>query len=262
MSQPTVVIEDNPPRLRFKNEAKEDRHATNLTGKAEYRNVVKVYVRAAGDNKCEVPFLVQSFGIEEQVVQKEVTRDVTRMVKTSENELGQPIYEQVTEPKTEIVDGKEYIYTDTFPWIEHLKQRLKHKTISQNYYDYCLKSYKHWQETGEIPIDGTPLIEWNMVSEAIKKRCIDMGINTVERLAEATAEATQEIGMGGQEAKRKAKSFLEVGGSQEAAAKITILETAQEKDQGTISELQEKVAQLTALAQKKKPGRPPKEAVA
>jgi len=42
-------------------------------------------------------------------------------------------------------------------WLKGLQDRLRNRLISQDYHDFCVKSYKRWQENGEVPIDGTPI---------------------------------------------------------------------------------------------------------
>jgi len=254
--------DEKPPFLRFAHEAVEDRHASNITGKTEYRNVVKVFIHAAGDNKCEVPAIVRGFGITKELVEREKTSIVERKIQ-KEDENGEIYFETLTQPETKIVTEPQYIYTETTPWLDKIKSDLRHGRISQNYYDYCIRHFKSWEAKGETPIDGIPIIEWTMISEMHKKKCLDIGINTVQRLAEATEEALANIGMGARDIKKKAIAYLDSSNDiGAAAAKIAALELELEskaKQSQTNSDLQNKIAELEAkLNNKPKRGRPAK----
>jgi len=258
--------EDNPPRIRFDNLGMEDRHRGNLTGNMEYRNTTVVYISAYGDTKCEVIDIVKGFGIEQRIVQKEVTKEVTRAVQKIDDE-GQPYYEDLNEMETKTVEVPEFIYTETTPWFDKLKERLKHGQITQDYHDYCHKMYKRWEETGVLPVDGEPLAEWKMISAALRSKFIEMGINTVERLADATEEAMQSAGMGARDAKRKATNYLNVSNdSIKAAAAITNMEQKLERAEAATHKMQsdydDKIAELEAKIKANEPkkiGRPKKE---
>ena len=255
--------EDNPPFIRFDNIAIEDRHKGNLTGKAEYRNATVVFISAFGDTKCEVIDIVKGFGIEQRVVQKEVTKEVVRAIqKLDEN--GEVYYEDKKEMETKTVEVPEFIYTDTTPWFDKLKERLKHGQITQNYHDYCRKMFAKWEETGVLPVDGEPLANWKMISAALRSRFIEMGINTVERLAEASEEAIQAAGMGSRDAKRKAANYLNVSdGSLKAAAALTNMAQKLERAEAATHKMQsdydDKIAELEKrikATEPKKIGRP------
>lgn len=260
MAQPVAIepnVEDNPPMLRFENAAELDKRLTEITGRNQYRNVIKGYVRAYGDIKCEVPVRVKWFRVTPKTVQKEVTRPIEKMVKRVNSETKEEYYEKIVQNETSIVEDVEFIYEDTWPWFDTLKERLRNKKISEDYYNYCLRAFKKWEENGEIPVDGIPIAEWAMMPEAIKKRCIEIGINTVERLAEANDDTLAQIGMGAREFKNKANAYLNADTSRNRAAALII--SAQEeaerakrqKDElvGVVSQLQAKIAKLEALAE-------------
>lgn len=255
--------QDDPPFIRFEQMALEDRHRGNLTGKMEYRNATVVYISAHGDTKCEVIDIVKGFGIEEREIQREETKEVTRVIQKMD-ENGEKVFEDVVEMETKIVKVPEFIYTETTPWFDKLKARLKHKQITRDYHDYCHKMYAKWEETGVLPVDGEPLAEWKMISAALRSRFIDMGVNTIERLADATEEAMQSAGMGARDAKRKAVNYLSASGNQEkAAAALTNMEQKMERAEAATHKLQsdyeDKVASLEAMIatlQPKKIGRP------
>lgn len=145
-------------------------------------------------------------------------------------------------------------------WLAQLKEKLHHKFITQNYYDFCLRSWKRYQETGEVPEEGTPIKGWNMLSDAQQRMVLNAQITTVEKLAEATEEAMAVIGMGAREMKKKAQHWLESDTTRgQAAAKIAALEAEREamvereaKANERLSQLERKLAELSEKPKRKK----------
>ena len=58
LDDPNILREDKPPMLEFERETREDRMTTEQTGRYGFRDVIVVYVRAFGDVKTRVPFIV------------------------------------------------------------------------------------------------------------------------------------------------------------------------------------------------------------
>jgi len=245
--------EDRMPFLLFKNEGVLDRHQTNLTGQNQYRNAVIVEIMAHGDTKTIVPQVVVGWTVETRLVKTEKDIPITISVQR-EDEHGKIYFEDESRVERRVVEEPQFIYTETFPWFEKLRERLKNGQISKNYYDSCVRAYDQWKETNEIPVDGVPLIEWRMIDEALKKKFIEMGINTVERLAEATEEALEQAGMGSRDAKKKAETYLRTNNdASQAAAMVTQmeneLETKTAEFEATMSDYEKKLAELEAQVQ-------------
>jgi len=250
---PTIQTENRPPLLRFVSLAVEDRFASEESGQVEYKDVIKVYVRAAGDTKCEVPFIAKETVYEPRTAVVDVQSTRMRNFRDGNGDMSQK-EEAFVERKEEVLYDKKVIY----PWIAQLKDKLKNGWVSQEYFDFCEKALDRFMRNEDAPVVGIPLVEWRGAPESIKKKAIDIGINSVELAAEMTEEAMQAIGIGARDLKNKAIAFIEADKApNKAAQKIVNLEAKN-------AALMERLEALERVARdnqevKKSPGRPRKE---
>jgi hypothetical protein len=71
------------------------------------------------------------------------------------------------------------------------------------------KMYALWKDGQELPVNGTPIRGWMLISAAQQANLIAKGIATVEDLAALNAEGAQRIGMGAIELKNRAIATLQ-----------------------------------------------------
>jgi len=98
-------------------------------------------------------------------------------------------------------------------------------------FDYR-KAYKMWQEGQEMPVDGTAIKGWGVISPAQQETLIRMNIRTVEDLALVNDEGMKRIGMGALDLKNKASAWI----SQMKDKGATTIELAELKRQNAILE--------------------------
>jgi len=254
LDDPNVLREDDPPMLRFERTTMENRHKTEETGRYGYKDAIIVHVRSYGDTKTEVPYVAWTTAmvpmIEQVMVEKQVPVIVERVAAD-----GSISEEEEYRKKTTMEERATYEEEEVFPWFDQLDERLRNGRISQRYRDHCRKAFAQWKERGDIPIDGTPVADWRMISPAQQNTLIDAGINTIERVAEMNEDAMQTIGMGARDMKKKAVAFLEAGqGTEKTAAQIVTLTTKLDTEREQRHGLEEKVAELEQMisAQKAK----------
>lgn len=128
--------------------------------------------------------------------------------------------------------------------------------------------FEAWKAGQEVPVDGTPLSSWTLLSPAQAQNMKSMGLLTIEDVAAANAEALSRIGMGAMELKQKAIDWLKAANSVGAsAAEMDKLRADLEAaNQRIITLEQSNQALESALAaaqgtgEPKRRGRPPKEA--
>jgi len=197
-----------PPFLRFEEGHIKDNTASLAAGRAVFKPQTVVYIRAPGDEKCEVPY----------VVEKTVCNGLT---------------------------GKE---EKVYPWDTHLKEKRHHGFISQQYYDFCQRSLKHWRETNETLVEGTPINAWAMLSKAEAENLRSLGILSVEMCSQMTEEAMSAYGMGARNLKEKAQNWLNANAEPgKAAEQISILES----NLKSVSQRAEEVVTMNSLLQNK-----------
>lgn len=247
LSDPNLMAEDTPPMLRFERSTLKDPVETERRGLYTPMDAILVHMRAYGDIKNEVPYVAEKTAytpsIEQVLVEKTVP---VRVIK--EDEQGNRVEEVRYETKEVLEDKATYTAALVSPWITTLKDRLNNGKITRNFYDHCIEAFERWKASGDVPINGYPVIEWRMITPAQQERLVLMGLNAVEKVAEMTEDAMQEYGMGARDLKRKAAEFLLAGTDQaKSAAKIISLETQNDMMRAELSRVQEKMVELEQL---------------
>lgn len=93
-------------------------------------------------------------------------------------------------------------------WFQQLKSQVQAGRLPPQFEATYRQAYEFWRRGEEIPVQGTPLKGWPVLSPAQQKNCLNANIRTVEDLAQANGEALARMGMGGVEMKQKAEAWL------------------------------------------------------
>jgi len=147
--------------------------------------------------------------------------------------------------------------TDRIPqlaevWLAQLEASVREGRLPQNWADGYRTKYEQWRRGEEVPVDGTPLKSWPLLSPAQLKNILAANIRTVEDLAAANGEALTKLGMGAQDLKQKATAWLkDAAGPGKVAAENAALKADNEQMKKQLAELQNQVAQLQSLVPKK-----------
>lgn len=104
--------------------------------------------------------------------------------------------------------GKDDVHKTVDVWIQDMKEKANTGKISFEDQAYYLSRYDAWKKGLEMPIDGSPIKGWGVLSPAQQKSLISVGVLTVEDLAAINDEGIRRIGMGGVELRRKANAWL------------------------------------------------------
>lgn len=145
-------------------------------------------------------------------------------------------------------------------WFDYLKQQVAEQRFEADWLAAYRRAYDAWKEGKEIPVEGTPVINWPVASPAQVRMLQDLRILTVEVLAEANSELIARLGMGGLSLVEKAKAFVsQANGPGKLAEQIADLKTRTEAAERINADLIEKnkvlARQLEAMAAGK--GNPP-----
>jgi hypothetical protein len=93
-------------------------------------------------------------------------------------------------------------------WFDILDQDVRNNRIPQEWLDNYKKAYDAFKNGQEIPVVGTAIRGWGIISPAQQETLIKMSVLTVEDLAAMNDEGIKRIGMGGIDLKNKAKAWL------------------------------------------------------
>lgn len=153
-------------------------------------------------------------------------------------------YALVTPPYSK--DVFEQIATE---WLDQMRRDAKAGRLPQEFYERYTRAYEAWKRGEELPVDGTPIKGWAVISPAQMKNLIAINIVTVESLANVNEEGLRRIGMGSSELRDKAKAWLSQAKDkgpltmENAAlkAEVNALKTSNEHLESRVRELAERI---------------------
>ena len=93
-------------------------------------------------------------------------------------------------------------------WLSNVERNLRDGRIPQTWADQWKESLKRWKEGQEMPLNGTPIKGWGVISPAQQATLIGINCRTVEDLAAINDEGIRRVGMGAIELRDKAKNWL------------------------------------------------------
>ena len=93
-------------------------------------------------------------------------------------------------------------------WKMNMKQDVHNQRMPEEWMVNYLKAYEMWRNGQEMPLSGTPIKGWGVISPAQQETLIRMMVLTVEDLAAINDEGVKRVGMGGLDLKNKAVAWL------------------------------------------------------
>lgn len=93
-------------------------------------------------------------------------------------------------------------------WFRINDENVKRERMPASWRDKWKESYRLWKSGQEIPLDGTPVKNWGILTPAQRANLIGMNIRTVEDVAKMNDEAQRRFGMGALDLKNKAIAYL------------------------------------------------------
>lgn len=130
-------------------------------------------------------------------------------------------------------------------WFDNMKQDVQNGRLPREWMDGYLRKYEAWKGGQEIPLEGTAIKGWGVISPAQQETLLRLNILTVEDLAGVTDEGAKRIGMGAMELKSKARAWLaQLHDRGPLTVKMAALEQENALLKGTIESLTDKVNKL------------------
>jgi len=94
-------------------------------------------------------------------------------------------------------------------WFSQLENDVRNERIPQQWLEQFKESYRAFQNGQEMPLHGTPIKGWGVISPAQQETLIRMNCLTVEDLSKMNDEGIKRFGMGAAELKMKATAWLD-----------------------------------------------------
>lgn len=125
------------------------------------------------------------------------------------------------------------------------ESNAKNNRIPNEWLEAWRKMYAAWKNGQEMPLDGTPIKGWGVISPAQQEMLIRMSVHTVEDLAGINDEGMRRYGMGGLDLKNKAKNWLaSIKDHGPTTMKLSALEKENENLTVELNSLKEKMDKL------------------
>ncbi len=93
-------------------------------------------------------------------------------------------------------------------WLAEIETHARTGRMPPERVDAYKRSYAAWKEGNELPVDGTPIKGWPVISPAQQETLIRMKVMTVEVLAAMNDEGVKRYGMGAQDLVNKARAWI------------------------------------------------------
>lgn len=113
-------------------------------------------------------------------------------------------YAHITPPYS-----KDVIVQKVSAWLAQLDVDVNNGRIPAKWRDAWKDGYAKWQNGQEMPLHGTAIRGWGVISPAQQENLIRMNILTVEDLAHINDEGAKRLGLGWLELKTKARTWLD-----------------------------------------------------
>ena len=162
-------------------------------------------------------------------------------------EAGRAIMKDVDYVTVTAAYSKDTIIYKAEVWLEMNKQKVANGQMPREWAEHFERQYKAWKAGQELPVNGTPIKGWGVISPAMQKNIINVNILTVEDLAAANDEGLKRIGMGAQDLKNKANAWLaQLNDKGPLTIKMSAVEKENEVLKASIEALQNRINEFAA----------------
>lgn len=172
--------------------------------------------------------------------------------KRSEKE-GRYIAKDVDMVEVRQIGASDCIIYEVETWLKQIQADLKGGRLPAQFAEFYNESYRRWKAGQEMPVEGTPIKGWQVITPAQQDMLIHAGIRTVEDMADLNDEGLKKVGMGAIDLKNKAKAWLAVG---QDKGKLTQEMAAMQKEnellKGTVDKLTSDMDELKRLVKLQK----------
>lgn len=152
--------------------------------------------------------------------------------------------------------SKDRVEQKVVEWFAKLRTQVREERFPAAWLENYESAYKAWKSGQEIPLDGTAIKNWPILSPSQVRTLLELNVRTVEDLAAANEELVVRLGMGGRSLRDKAREWAKAKGgdagkqAEEIVALRLKLEAAETARAAMETELRALMAQVQALAPK------------
>lgn len=144
--------------------------------------------------------------------------------------------------------SKDCVEHEVSQWLMNLRANVRGDRIPRKWLEQYEELYKRWQNGQEMPLYGTPIKGWPILSPAQQENLINMKVMTVEDLSQANDEGLRRMGMGGGDMREKARTWLNSAkGNGIVTMQMATLEADNKALRESVKTMADKLAELQVL---------------
>jgi hypothetical protein len=133
-------------------------------------------------------------------------------------------------------------------WKVNMEADVRNERMPKEWADKYIAAYEAWKNGQELPLDGTPIRGWGVISPAQQEMLIRINMLTVEDLSGANDEGMKRIGMGSMDLRNKARAWLsQMNDKGPATIEIAALKAQNDSQAQAIEALTKQVEALKTL---------------
>lgn len=134
-------------------------------------------------------------------------------------------------------------------WFVYLARQVDEGRFPATWLDAFKSKFEGWKKGQEVPVSGTSVRQWNVLSPSQCKNLLDLHILTIEDLAAANEESLARLGMGGRDLQRRAREWLAASGNVgQVAERAAALAAENEALKSRMAAMEAQLATLSAAA--------------
>lgn len=159
---------------------------------------------------------------------------------------GVPVFKDVELVTVRQPGGVDSIIYEVGKWLrEVIPAELNSGRLHPDIAEYYRKSAKRFRDGQEIPIEGTPIKNWPVLTPAQIETVLSIHVRTVEELANLPDDGVRRLGMGGVDLKNKAKAWLAAASDKgKLTHEMAALQKKADLQESTIATLQAQLDEL------------------
>lgn len=151
--------------------------------------------------------------------------------------------------------SKDRIERVAHEWFDSMDEQVRQNRMPADWVRQFKAAFEAWKAGREIPVEGTAILTWPVLSPSQSKSCIDAQVRTVEDLAAANEETLNRIGMGARALKEKATVWVKsAGGNGKVVEEIASLKASNAdlklRNESLETQIKDLAAQVAAQAKK------------
>jgi len=131
-------------------------------------------------------------------------------------------------------------------WFDKLQEQVMQERFPAEWLAKFQENYKLWKNGQEVPLTGTSVKNWPMLSPSQRTALLGLHVHTVEDLAAANEEVIVRLGMGGRSLRDKAREWLASTGGEagKQAEQLVALRVALEMSENAKKALEDKLKEM------------------